>query len=96
VAQTAGVPACRLGVQELTLVADWGMGCGQPEGRAGYDLKDVGFGLSQVLPVLVQCYAGDTRRPTLLKQPERHLHPRAQMALGDLLRSTRSARVTAS
>ena len=24
-----------------------------------YNLKDVGFGLSQVLPVLVQCYFGD-------------------------------------
>lgn len=50
-----------------------------------YNLKDVGFGLSQVLPVLVQCYTGDTGRTILLEQPELHLHPRAQADLGDLL-----------
>jgi predicted ATPase len=57
---------------------------GQREGQV-YNLKDVGFGLSQVLPVLVQCYAGDTHRTILLEQPELHLHPRAQADLGDLL-----------
>jgi predicted ATPase len=50
-----------------------------------YNLKDVGFGLSQVLPVLVQCYFGVGHRLILLEQPELHLHPRAQAALGDLL-----------
>jgi predicted ATPase len=50
-----------------------------------YNLKDVGFGLSQVLPVLVQCYAGGSQRVILLEQPELHLHPRAQADLGDLL-----------
>ena len=50
-----------------------------------YNLKDVGFGLSQVLPVLVQCYAGDASRTIILEQPELHLHPRAQADLGDLL-----------
>ena len=50
-----------------------------------YNLKDVGFGLSQVLPVLAQCYAGSTHRTLLLEQPELHLHPRAQADLGDLL-----------
>jgi predicted ATPase len=50
-----------------------------------YNLKDVGFGLSQVLPVLVQCYAGGTGRTIFLEQPELHLHPRAQADLGDLL-----------
>ena len=46
-----------------------------------YNLKDVGFGLSQVLPVLVQCYFGVGHRLVLLEQPELHLHPRAQAAL---------------
>jgi predicted ATPase len=54
------------------------------QGRV-YNLKDVGFGLSQVLPVLVQCYAGGSQRVILLEQPELHLHPRAQADLGDLL-----------
>jgi predicted ATPase len=50
-----------------------------------YNLKDVGFGLSQVLPVIVQCYCGVESRMILLEQPELHLHPRAQADLGDLL-----------
>lgn len=68
-------PLLQIGVREKD-------GQGQ---RQAYNLKDVGFGLSQVLPVLVQCYAGDTRRTILLEQPELHLHPRAQADLGDLL-----------
>lgn len=57
---------------------------GEGQGQV-YNLKDVGFGLSQVLPVLVQCYAGGSQRVILLEQPELHLHPRAQADLGDLL-----------
>jgi len=54
------------------------------------NLKDVGFGISQLLPVLIQGYAGYTaedqdKQTILMEQPEIHLHPRAQANLGDLL-----------
>jgi predicted ATPase len=54
-------------------------------GSERYNLKDMGFGLSQVLPLIVQCYTSIGPRTILLEQPELHLHPRAQADLGDLL-----------
>lgn len=45
---------------------------------------DVGYGVSQVLPILVES-ATAGGRTLLLQQPEVHLHPRAQAALGTFL-----------
>jgi hypothetical protein len=47
-------------------------------------LPDVGFGVSQVLPVLVQCFYAERGSTLIFEQPELHLHPRAQSELGDL------------
>ncbi|MFH1117892.1 MAG: DUF3696 domain-containing protein [Pseudomonadota bacterium] len=49
------------------------------------DLPDVGFGISQVLPVLVQCFYAPIGSIILMEQPEIHLHPSAQAALADVL-----------
>jgi hypothetical protein len=47
-------------------------------------LLDVGFGISQVLPIVVQSML--SRNSTLLiEQPEIHIHPRLQAELGSLL-----------
>jgi predicted ATPase len=53
---------------------------------AGTDvtLPDVGFGVSQVLPVIVQCFYAQPHTTVLLEQPEIHLHPSVQMTLADL------------
>ena len=48
-------------------------------------LTDVGFGVSQVLPVLVLLYYVPRRSIVLLEQPEIHLHPAVQSRLGDFL-----------
>jgi len=48
------------------------------------NLKDVGFGISQLLPVLIQGYVAGEEQIILMEQPEIHLHPRAQADLGDL------------
>jgi predicted ATPase len=47
-------------------------------------ITDVGFGLSQVLPVLVLCYYVPGPSVLLLEQPELHLHPLAQSWLADV------------
>jgi AAA ATPase domain/Protein of unknown function (DUF3696) len=48
-------------------------------------LPDVGFGVSQVLPVLVLCHYVPEGWTIILEQPELHLHPAAQSELADLL-----------
>ena len=48
------------------------------------DLPDVGFGISQVLPVIVQCFYAPAGSILFIEQPELHLHPRAQAHLADL------------
>jgi AAA15 family ATPase/GTPase len=53
--------------------------------RDWVDLPDVGFGISQVLPVLVQCYYAPKGSIILMEQPEIHLHPSAQSALADVM-----------
>jgi len=49
------------------------------------DLPDIGFGVSQVLPVLVQCFYAPAGSIILMEQPEIHLHPHAQSALADVM-----------
>ncbi len=48
-------------------------------------IADVGFGVSQVLPVLVALRAAEPGRLVYLEEPEIHLHPRAQTKLADIL-----------
>ena len=48
------------------------------------NLIDVGYGVSQALPILTELLREDSPKVFLLQQPEVHLHPRAQAALGSL------------
>jgi predicted ATPase len=56
-----------------------------PSGTTSVPIIDVGFGVSQVLPVLVQAFYADPDSVVILEQPEIHLHPAAQSVLGDAL-----------
>jgi predicted ATPase len=68
------------------------------EGRKEYEVRvrksrmsaevpliSVGFGVSQVLPVLALCYYAPEGSTVILEQPEIHLHPSVQMGLADAL-----------
>ena len=48
------------------------------------NLIDVGYGVSQVLPIITELLREDAPDLFLLQQPEVHLHPSAQAALGSL------------
>lgn len=58
-------------------------------GRKGpqRNLIDVGYGISQALPILTELFRNDAPSTFLLQQPEVHLHPQAQATLGTLLGS---------
>ena len=48
------------------------------------NLRDVGIGVSQVLPVLVVAYFAPPGSTIMLEEPEIHLHPLAQSVLAEL------------
>ena len=51
-------------------------------------LADVGFGINQILPVIVEgvdFFTGTEGRVLCIEQPEIHLHPRLQAMLADLM-----------
>lgn len=61
---------------------------GRLKGRDTKDMvsiADVGFGVSQVLPVIVALLAAKPGQIVYLEQPEIHLHPRAQVALAETI-----------
>ena len=53
--------------------------------KVPFNLRDVGYGVSQILPILVDTLSAPHGQTFLLQQPEVHLHPRAQAALGSLI-----------
>lgn len=55
----------------------------------GYRAKNVGFGLSYTLPIIVALFLGAIKKNTLviLENPEAHLHPRGQTEMGKLIAS---------
>ena len=54
------------------------------DGSVELSANDVGVGISQVVPVIVVAL-DDHEGITAIEQPELHLHPAVQVALGDLL-----------
>lgn len=75
-----------IGVKQL------GKGSGDPFqvqvkiGTKTPNLMDVGYGVSQVLPLIVDAHRASPQATLLLQQPEVHLHPKAQAALGSMIK----------
>jgi len=55
-------------------------------------ITDVGFGVSQVLPALVQPFYCPSNSTIWMEQPEIHLHPQVQAELADVFISATQAR----
>lgn len=55
-------------------------------------LTDVGFGISQVLPALVEAFYAPPNSMVWMEQPEIHLHPQVQAELADVFISAVQAR----
>ncbi len=56
------------------------------------NIIDVGYGISQVLPFFMMISELKNGSTMLLQQPEVHLHPSAQAALGDVITNVASSR----
>jgi hypothetical protein len=48
-------------------------------------LVNVGYGVSQALPIIVELYNRPSNSKFAIQQPEVHLHPKAQATLGDVI-----------
>jgi len=70
---------------------------GRGIGQLKVNIADVGFGVSQALPVLVALRVAEKGQLVYLEQPEIHLHPYAQVRLADVLidAANRGVRVVA-
>lgn len=51
----------------------------------GHNIVDVGFGVSQTVPIIVQALIMKKDETLILEQPEIHLHPQMQMRMADFL-----------
>lgn len=49
------------------------------------NLPDVGFGISQILPVITELFCVPRKSVIIIEQPELHLHPSAQAELADIM-----------
>jgi predicted ATPase len=56
-------------------------------------LPDVGFGVSQALPVIVEVLYAQSNSTLIIEQPELHLHPRAAAYLADLFTQSIHSRI---
>ena len=61
-------------------------------GSSPVRITDVGFGISQVLPAIVQAFYAPPDSTVLIEQPEIHLHPQVQANLADLFLTAIQAR----
>src|SRR5262249_45447559 len=82
---TGGVSAVRLNDVQIELHVGRlpGVEPKRPEDRV--NIADVGFGVSQALPVVTALLVARPGQLVYLEQPEIHLHPRAQVAMAQVL-----------
>ncbi len=79
------VAAKRINDTQVELQVGRRPSAGRDGSRDMVNIADVGFGVSQTLPVLVALHTAKPGQLVYLEQPEIHLHPRAQTAMAQVL-----------
>ena len=57
----------------------------EEKSKTRVNIADVGFGVSQVLPIIIEGLRMNPGQTLILEQPEIHLHPKLQMQLADFI-----------
>jgi len=82
---TSGVEAVRLDDSQIEIKVPRLLESNPGNNQDWVSIADVGFGVSQTLPVAVALLAASPGQLVYIEQPELHLHPRAQHAMAGLL-----------
>jgi predicted ATPase len=73
------------GTNEVSLQYNYIGRSRESESGQTYRPANVGFGLTYTLPIITACLSAPSGSLLLLENPEAHLHPQGQAALGELL-----------
>ena len=86
-------PGCVLAIDQVPRTNSLTLGIRVSSGTDFHRPVHTGFGLSQVLPIVVAALSASGNDLLLIENPEVHLHPAAQAAMGDFLTLVASAGV---
>jgi len=78
-------PGCRINVQKIPNVNAVTLGLRTSNAEEFHSPVHTGFGLTQLLPVVVAALSVRSPALLLIENPEVHLHPAGQAAIGELL-----------
>ena len=86
-------PGCGLEIQRIPDTNALTLGLRTSKGTSFHRPIHAGFGLTQVLPLLVAAVSSDLDDFLLVENPEVHLHPSGQAAMGEFLAEVAAAGV---
>lgn len=86
-------PGCGLAVEEVPRMNAVTLGLRTSEDTGFHRPVNVGFGLTQVLPIIVAALSANSHDILLIENPEVHLHPAGQALMGQFLADVASAGV---
>ncbi len=78
-------PGCGLDLQQVAQTNAVTLGLRTSDATGFHRPIHTGFGLTQILPILVAALSGPAGRLLLIENPEVHLHPAGQASLGGFL-----------
>lgn len=86
-------PACMLDVQQVPQANAVTLGIRTSDATSFHRPANVGFGLTQVLPIIIAALSASTSDLLLIENPEVHLHPAGQARMGSFLARVAAAGV---
>ena len=78
-------PGCTLDLQQAQRANAVTLGLSMSESQAFHRPIHTGFGLTQILPIIVAVMSASENDVVLIENPEVHLHPAGQALMGQLL-----------